>query len=225
MTTRPAAAPLRSLLMLALATTVLLSPAMARADSVAETDGATRARLKALFSSGKAHYNLGEFREALEDFKAAYRITPDPVFLFNIAQTQRELGDHEAALRSFRLYQREVRSPRDRADAERLAVEEERAIAARRAAAAAAAVAPPPAPAPTQPLPAAPATARAPSASASAAPATSSSSDGRSRRATWIALGVAGGLLVAGGAVTLGVLLSRPSPPDAPFGTYGADFR
>jgi tetratricopeptide (TPR) repeat protein len=58
-----------------------------------ERDARTQA--KALYQSGMAHYNLNEIREALKDFKEAYRLFPqEPVFLFNIAQCHRRLGDH-----------------------------------------------------------------------------------------------------------------------------------
>lgn len=235
MAPRSPLARLRRALLVALLGAAALAPGVARADSVADTDAATRARLKALFKSGKAHYNLGEFKEALEDFKAAYRTTPDPVFLFNIAQTQREMGDHEAALRSFQLYAREVRSPRDRADAERLIADEERILAAKRsaaAAAAAAAAAPPSHPPDGAPARSGEAAGRAGSARGTAPPAavapvapSPASGEGASRRGTFIALGVTGGLVLAGGAVALGVLLTRPTAPDAPFGTYTAEFR
>ena len=38
---------------------------------------------KARYTTGQSHYNLNEFQEALQDFKEAYRLFPDPVFLFN----------------------------------------------------------------------------------------------------------------------------------------------
>ena len=38
---------------------------------------------KARYTTGQSHYNLNEFQESLQDFKEAYRLFPDPVFLFN----------------------------------------------------------------------------------------------------------------------------------------------
>jgi tetratricopeptide (TPR) repeat protein len=56
--------------------------------------------------SGQSHYNLNEFAEALQDFKEAYRLHPDPAFLFNIAQCERQLGDFDEAIKFYRSYLR-----------------------------------------------------------------------------------------------------------------------
>src|SRR6516164_1230338 len=56
--------------------------------------------------SGQSHYNLNEFAEALQDFKEAYRLHPDPAFLFNIAQYERQLGDLDEAIKFYRSYLR-----------------------------------------------------------------------------------------------------------------------
>jgi hypothetical protein len=50
------------------------------------------------------HYDLGEYREALDGFKDAYRNYEDPTFLFNIAQCHRQLGDKLQAVRAYRSY-------------------------------------------------------------------------------------------------------------------------
>lgn len=61
---------------------------------------------KARYMSGQNHYNLNEFSEALQDFKEAYRLHPDPAFLFNIAQCERQLGDFDEAIKFYRSYLR-----------------------------------------------------------------------------------------------------------------------
>jgi hypothetical protein len=61
---------------------------------------------KTRYMSGQNHYNLNEFAEALQDFKEAYRLHPDPAFLFNIAQCERQLGDFEEAIKFYRSYLR-----------------------------------------------------------------------------------------------------------------------
>jgi tetratricopeptide (TPR) repeat protein len=61
---------------------------------------------KARYMSAQSHYNLNEFAEALQDFKEAYRIYPDPAFLFNIAQCERQLGDFDEAIKFYRSYLR-----------------------------------------------------------------------------------------------------------------------
>jgi tetratricopeptide (TPR) repeat protein len=62
---------------------------------------------KALFVSGQSHYNLNEFPLALRDFKEAYRLYPDPVFLYNLGQCERQLGHPDEAIRFYRTYLRE----------------------------------------------------------------------------------------------------------------------
>jgi hypothetical protein len=61
---------------------------------------------KARYTTGQSHYNLNEFQEALQDFKEAYRLFPDPVFLFNVAQCERQLGNLDEAIRFYRSYLR-----------------------------------------------------------------------------------------------------------------------
>src|SRR5258708_6720836 len=48
----------------------------------------------AAYRSGTQHYDLGEYREALEAFKEAYRNHEDPTFIFNLAQSYRQPDAH-----------------------------------------------------------------------------------------------------------------------------------
>jgi tetratricopeptide (TPR) repeat protein len=61
---------------------------------------------RAAYKSGVHHYDFGEYREALADFKTAYQHHEDPSFLFNIAQCHRQLGEREEAVRVYRSYLR-----------------------------------------------------------------------------------------------------------------------
>lgn len=63
--------------------------------------------VKEFYVSGTSHYNLSEWRAALDDFREAYRLKPDNAFLFNIAQCQRQLGMYHDAANSYRAYRRE----------------------------------------------------------------------------------------------------------------------
>jgi tetratricopeptide (TPR) repeat protein len=94
---------------------------------------ANTAKAKQLYDEGVTNYNLGHFDEALAAFDSAYRIRHDAVFLYNIAQCQRQLRKYEDAERSYRAYLRESpdlsQSTRDQvqkliADMERSAAEE-----------------------------------------------------------------------------------------------------
>jgi tetratricopeptide (TPR) repeat protein len=94
---------------------VLLVLPLAGALHAAEDDlGAARR----LFSSGSKHFDLGEYDQALADFKEAYRIREDPVFLYNIAQCHRLLKHHEEALRAYKTYLRRAPESPVRAEVE-----------------------------------------------------------------------------------------------------------
>ena len=69
---------------------------------------ANKQRAREEFRTGLQHYNLGEYKDALETFKSAYRDYGDPSFLFNIAQCERMLGEKTEAIRSYRAFLREV---------------------------------------------------------------------------------------------------------------------
>jgi tetratricopeptide (TPR) repeat protein len=143
----------------------LLCAALARPAAAASPDARTRAA-RAHFESGVAHYNLDEFAAALSEFTEAYRLKPDPSFLFNIAQCHRRLGEADAAVDFYRKYLRNFPDPPNRADVERLIAD----LRARKTDQDAAAS---PAPAPTPTLaPAPPPPAPTPAAAPTLAPAT-----------------------------------------------------
>ena len=167
---------------------------------------------RAHYEQAVAHYNLDEFAPALAEFREAYRLKPDPSFLFNIAQCHRKLGEIDAALDFYRKYLRNLPNAPNRADIERMIAE----LRARQASAPAAT--PPPAPeAPVTPAPppAAPAavvdTTPAPRADvlvATPAPEAPEAPAPIYRR--WWFWTTVGAVVV--GAVVAGVALSRPAP-------------
>ena len=53
-----------------------------------------------------AAYNLGHFDEAAEHYEEAYRLVPDPILLFNIAQSYRLGGKPDKALNAYRSFLR-----------------------------------------------------------------------------------------------------------------------
>jgi tetratricopeptide (TPR) repeat protein len=72
-------------------------------------------------------YNLQDFSTALEEFKAAYEEKPDPAFLFNIAQCQRQLGQYDAAAKSYRAFLNQSPDAANRPEVGRLIDEMDRA--------------------------------------------------------------------------------------------------
>lgn len=67
-------------------------------------DDAPTERAKALFAIGNRHYELGEYAQALDIYKKAYRAKPLPAFQFNIAQCHRKLGQHREAIAMYQAY-------------------------------------------------------------------------------------------------------------------------
>jgi tetratricopeptide (TPR) repeat protein len=53
---------------------------------------------------GTTHYNLGQFEEAIAEYRKGYEQKADPVFLLNIGESYRQLGAHEKALFFYRRY-------------------------------------------------------------------------------------------------------------------------
>jgi tetratricopeptide (TPR) repeat protein len=66
----------------------------------------SRAHAKRLFEQGQAHYDLGEYDEAIAAFREAYEISSAPALLFNIAQSHRLKGDCARALHVYRHFVR-----------------------------------------------------------------------------------------------------------------------
>jgi len=93
------------------------------------------AQAKKLFISGTKHYNLREYNEALADFREAFRLRDDPVFLYNIAQCYRMLENRAEAVSFYKNYLRMVPAASNRAEVEQriVALEHEQAEAKARA--------------------------------------------------------------------------------------------
>jgi tetratricopeptide (TPR) repeat protein len=99
---------IRLLLPLALLLAILLPPPSARAsDDVAEA--------KARFRKGAELYRAKQYREAIGEFEAAYRLKPAGAIHYNVAQCRERLGEWPAAIRSYHDYLREAPEANDRA--------------------------------------------------------------------------------------------------------------
>src|SRR5262245_38094220 len=64
--------------------------------STARAEGGADAR--AHFERGNAHYAVGEFAEAAEEYQAAYKLKQDPALLYNAAQAYRLAGNRDKAI-------------------------------------------------------------------------------------------------------------------------------
>ena len=83
----------------------------------------TQAQAEALYAEGSKHYNLREYAPAIDAFKRAYSLYPEPTFLFDIAQAYRLLNDCETSAVFYRNYVRAKPDADDRDQAEKLAGE------------------------------------------------------------------------------------------------------
>jgi hypothetical protein len=84
---------------------------------------------KQAYTEGKRQYDLGDYGAALEAFKRAYLNYEEPVFLFNIAQCYRAVGDRPSAVRTYRAFLRNWPKAPNREQVERIVSELEAAIA------------------------------------------------------------------------------------------------
>ena len=67
---------------------------------------------KVAYQRGAAHYEKGDYAEAVRDFDLAYRLSKRPAILYNLARAEGQLGHDEAAIAWLRRYLEEApRSP------------------------------------------------------------------------------------------------------------------
>lgn len=74
----------------------------------AAQSGSAEDQAAAHFQKGTQHFNLAEWDEAIAEYKEAYRLLPEPLFLYNIAQSYRQKGDCKQARTFYKSYLREA---------------------------------------------------------------------------------------------------------------------
>ena len=102
-------APVQALAALALATT-LLSPSLAAGQ---DYDSAGRH-----FNAGQKAFARKSYVRAAREFETAYKITKDPLLLYNIGEAKEKAGDTARALQLYRQYLAEMPKANDRAAVE-----------------------------------------------------------------------------------------------------------
>jgi tetratricopeptide (TPR) repeat protein len=75
-------------------------------DSTSAAEDAALKRAQVHFRKGEKLFALGRFEDALAEYQQAFEEYPLPEFLFNIGQCDRNLGDYDEAIFSFRKYLR-----------------------------------------------------------------------------------------------------------------------
>jgi tetratricopeptide (TPR) repeat protein len=169
-----------------------------------------QATAKARYEEAARQYDLKEYPAALDGFREAYRLSGDPVFLFNIAQCQRKLGNNQDAIDFYKSYLRRRPDAPNRDEVERRLAELEKLVAEQKPAAPAPEPSPQqievtPPPAAPVPQPASPVTQPAGLDLTSQAPPPEPSST-PIYRTWWFWTGA--GVVVAGGVVTAILLAS-----------------
>ena len=70
------------------------------------------------YEEGTKAFNLGEYARAITEFKATYYAKPDPLLLYNIAQSFRLAGDAKQALFFYKSFLRNMPNPPNRKEVE-----------------------------------------------------------------------------------------------------------
>ena len=98
----------------------LLALVLVGADAGARSKGKGKenAMARKHFKAGKQAYAAGDYRRAVEEFAAGYLLDPKPAFLINIAQSHRQAGDLEQAVRYCKEYLKEAPNARLRSQVE-----------------------------------------------------------------------------------------------------------
>jgi hypothetical protein len=116
-------------LLLALAALFALVVGVGGAASAATPEETAKARDH--FRRAKTHFELKEYKEALDEFKNAYRYVQDPVLLVNIGQCHYKLEQYDEALSFYKNYLRRAPQASNRAEVEGKVAELEQLIAER----------------------------------------------------------------------------------------------
>jgi tetratricopeptide (TPR) repeat protein len=100
---------------------VVLFTALAPSPALAQrkhTETPEERTAREYYDKGLRHYDLGEFDDAITEFKQAYAIVPTPSLLFNIAQAYRLKKDYDQSLYFYQTYLRLAPSAPNRKDVE-----------------------------------------------------------------------------------------------------------
>ncbi len=101
--------------------TVIVASASAHAQPAqdAPIHDDAKVRSKDLFTAGTKQYDLRDYKGAIESFRKAYDLVPEPLFLFDIGQAYRQLRDCDNARSFYKTYLRNLPASDNQAKVER----------------------------------------------------------------------------------------------------------
>ena len=185
---------------------------------VRAADDPAAAEAKRHYEEGTKAFNLGEYPRAIAEFKATYNAKPDPLLLYNIAQSYRLAGDASQGLFFYKSFLRNMPDAANRKEVEAQIRKLEKVLADQKSNPA---IAPPPIvipPPTTAAAPVPPFTSPPPASAASAVPpaTTTPSTDVEASGAPTAAVPAVGQTDPPPVHSETHVDLSAPSPPPVP---------
>jgi tetratricopeptide (TPR) repeat protein len=61
-----------------------------------------------LFDTAETYYNVGEWEQALKNYKEAYILSKEPLLLYNMGQCYRQMNKYDDAIRTYKNFLKEV---------------------------------------------------------------------------------------------------------------------
>jgi tetratricopeptide (TPR) repeat protein len=109
---------------------MVLVAGVARAQPEPSADsGDVEVNAKQLYETASKQYDLRDFANAIDNFKKAYALLPEPLFLFDIAQSYRQLHDCENARSFYKSYIRNAPDAPNRDKVDKFLAEMEKCVA------------------------------------------------------------------------------------------------
>lgn len=105
----------------------LAAPVHAQPEPSADSND-VEASSKALYDAGSKAYEAHEYATAIDDFRKAYALLPEPLFLFDIAQSYRQIHDCDNARSFYRSYLRNAPDAENKDKAQRFLDEMEQCV-------------------------------------------------------------------------------------------------
>jgi len=81
-----------------------LAAALTSASSLARADDEATEQARQHYLKGTKYFDLGQWDDAIAEYREAYKLRSDPAFLFNLAQAYRRKGDLQPALDLYKNY-------------------------------------------------------------------------------------------------------------------------